>query len=557
MRLLQTIFKNLQPQKLTTDFFWSSKLNAMDDISTLEYTTQQLNLNFKKDAFKSVEHLDAFYAIDEKTHIVAKRISTQYINIDNISIEVRERMSNSAFLYHRQIFLVYLTLVENFAASQPSALLTLLARAVNSATEMIKWRFYNYQSAPANVWLQISQLYKITEIHGLLDSKVHPYQNTEAVDQANLTLSSAYVKVWMLGSLGSLSFKCQQIELVCTMLEKLMPKIQIHREYDAKNDLFYADTTLDSPAKRIRNHVPVETYRYWGIDRFNTNLELCLSFIEFNIPPKQQSMQEIVYNKHALATMMVLRTEWSRDKYQRQRRTEDRIKTVKTATTAYGFGSTCNKIAQYDQLQMQNGLKHYQGSKSFDERLSSHHVIKAFSEPTIFYVDLDNSHSNIVDESSQGIGLRITKQANEVNLGMMISVFVKDEKSTARIGVIRTIKAVTGNELHIGVKVLSSQAACVEMSNASLKAKDIGNSSSNHLNYFKADNANNSHSFTCLYLPTEVNRANKESLIIPKPEYNNRDLFRVNILGKDMIIKLTDITEQQEDWLRVGFSEDI
>jgi hypothetical protein len=362
----------------------------------------------------------------------------------------------------------------------------------------------------------------------------------------------------MLGSLESQSFKCKQVELICMLLSKWTSKILIQKEYDEKKHLFYIDTANDIPAKRIRNFKPAESYRYWCFDSVNSKIELCTSLIEYNIPPKQQSMHEITSNKYALETMRILRTEWSRGEYKRQRRTEDRIKTFKSAITAYGFENACNQIKLHNQIQVQRGQKHYQGSKTFDERLASHYVSKVFTESDVFHVDLDTSQSNIVDESKQGLGLglHVTKHVSEVHLGMLVSISVKEEKNTARVGVIRSIKPIAGNELHIGIKVLSTSASCVEVSNTSLKSKNIGENTQN-FEHFNTDISGNHHSFNCLYLPIDPDVSTKETLILPKLQYNNNDLFTINILGKDMVIKLTEILEQHEDWLRVAFSQEL
>jgi hypothetical protein len=138
---------------------------------------------------------------------------------------------------------------------------------------------------------------------------------------------------------------------------------------------------------------------------------------------------------------------------------------------------------------------------------------------------------------------------------MLISISVKEEKNTARVGVIRSIKPVAGNELHIGIKVLSTSALCVEVSNTSLISKNTGENTQN-FDRFNADISSNTHAFSCLYLPIELGVSTKESLILPKLQYNNNDLFTFNILGKDMIVKLTEILEQHEDWFRVTFSQE-
>src|SRR5450830_831617 len=66
MSFLQKIFKNLQAQKPAENFAWVNELNGMDDIAAIEHSTQQLNIDLKKNIFQDDQYLDTFYSIDEK-----------------------------------------------------------------------------------------------------------------------------------------------------------------------------------------------------------------------------------------------------------------------------------------------------------------------------------------------------------------------------------------------------------------------------------------------------------------------------------------------------------
>jgi hypothetical protein len=430
---------------------------------------------------------------------------------------------------------------------------------------MIKWRYYNYQSAPANVWLQISKLYIIGEKQSLLEKSVQTYQNQEIT-----TLSSIYMRACMLGSLESLSFKRQQIELVSEMLTNWTPKILIQNVFDEKKHLFYVDTASDMPARRIRNFKPADSFRYWCFDSVNSKIELCLSLIEFNISPKQQIMNDLINHKHALATLEILRTEWSRIEYKRQRRGHERIKTAKTATTTFGFENTCYHIKQHASIQVQRGEKYHPGNKTFDERLASHHIAKGNTEPNIIYFDLGAGQSNIVDESNQGLGLHISKPASEVSLGMMIGISIQGQKGDTKIGVIRSIKPIIGNELHIGVEILSKTAFCVEAKNNNRIAFKPTNSNSPNDNGFANTVSLNRKdfndtvsfnnyvvSFTCLFLPKESSISEQDTLIVPRLHYNKNDAYMVNIFGKEVIVKFTEALEHHENWLQVTYTEEV
>lgn len=551
MQLLKKIFGNPAPSKASTSLAWANGLSSMDDIIAIEYCTKKLNEDFKNGLFKDAQYLQALLSVDEKTHTIAERITSHYINIENIGIELEERITESVFFYHRQFFLVYFILIENLAAANHPWLAVMLARAMNSASQMIKWRYYSFNSAPANVWLQIAQLYKIAEQKSLLNYSVTLY-----TDQYPTTLSIAYIQACMLGSLESLSFKRQQIDLVSKLLAKWTAKIKIETVYDEKRHLFYVDTAGNVPAKRIRNFEPSDSCRYWCFDSINSKIELCFSAIEFNISPSQSALGEFITSKYFLSTLEALHLEWSRTEYKRQRRGEERIKTSKPATATYGFEDTCNQIQQYDNIQVHRGEKIYKGEKSFEDRLAAHNFVKGRSELDFVYIDLGTGHSNIVDESSKGIGIRVNKRAHEVSLGMMIGVSVQEPATGIWVGVIRSIKAMAACELHIGIEVLSKAAFCVHAKNTTLnmgKVRNITENTNAGNTSFSTSTAN----FTCLYAPKEQGISGQETLIVPRLQFNKNDTFKVNILGTEMYVRFTETLERHEDWIRVSYVENI
>jgi hypothetical protein len=517
----------------------------MDDISAIKFCAEQLHIDFKKNLFNDDQYVEDLFKIDEKTHIIVERISTHYINIDHINNDLEERIENTVFLYHRQIYLIYISLIEHLAPINHKSVPIMLARAMNSATQMIKWRYYSYQSAPANVWLQISQLYKIALERSLLNESLQAYP-----DQKHIKFSTAYIQACMLGNLESLSLKSQQIELVSQMLAAWTSNITIDDVYDEAKHLFFVDTATNGAAKRIRNFKPADSYRYWCFDDFNINIELCLSLIEFNITPNQHTIKHFVKNPYALATLEVLRAEWSRLDYKRQRRSEDRIKTVKSVTTAYGFEDICNQLKQYESPKTLSARKSAPSEDSLDERLASIQLAKSYAEPNVIYMDFGAGYSNVVDESIKGLGLHISKRANEVSLGMMVCVTIKEQKNISKIGVIRSIRPIAGGELHIGVEVISTKAVRAEAKTMNLNAPHADTKSSNSMLNLSI----NTSSSICLYLPKEDDISIHDSLILTKHQYNKDGFYKINILNEDLTLKLTDILEQREDWIRVNYS---
>ncbi|MDD2832987.1 MAG: hypothetical protein PHD12_03125 [Methylotenera sp.] len=566
MELLQKLFKYSATPKSKISLSWLNSFDHMDDISIIEMTTKKLSEDFKKNVFEEEIHLKALFTADEKTHSIVERLTTHFVNVENINAELEERISEAVCFYHRQLFLIYYTLTDFYFDQYQEHVQLFLARAFRNATQMVKWRYYNYQSAPANVWLQLSQLYRLAEKQALLNAKIQSYS-----DQDPISLSNAYIYACMLGTLENLSLKCQQIELASKMLVAWTSKISIDKTYDEHQHLFYVDTASNKSAKRIRNLKLEDSFRYWNFDSVNSKIELSISLIEFNISPKQPLMKELISHKDALETFELLHSEWSRVDYKRQRRSEDRSKTEKSVSTTYGFKEICDQIKQYENIKAQREGKSYQSEKSLDERLASHNINRG--EPNVIYMDLSVERATIVDESSKGMGINVNKHANEVNLGMLVGISAKDQKNNTKLGMIRSIKPIIGNELHIGVELLSNIAFYAPAENVSLQTPKLAFSAgqfSNHNDPYFANTefgdtgsfmnssfGSDPTNFTCLYLPREQSLSHQESLIIPKLQYNKNDIFKVNILGEDILLRFTKSHERHGNWVRVTFTTDI
>lgn len=310
MNILRKIFKHYVEPINRTSNTWTADLLSMDDISTIELSTKKLANDFKHDAFSNVQNMEVLISIDEKTHSIVERITQYFVHIENISKDQKTRISNAAFLYHRQLFLSYVDLSKNYTDINQRTLHIVLSRALRNATQMIKWQQYNHHDKPANFWAKISGIFKTAEQLSLLNAKIQSYS-----DQEPISLSSAYIQACMLGSLENISFKPQQIEIISRLLTAWTSKISIDISYDAEQHLFYIDTAANFPARRIGNFKTADTHRYWCFEDVNSKIELCMLSIQHNMSPRPLLMKEWITNEYALETLATLRTEWSLTHY--------------------------------------------------------------------------------------------------------------------------------------------------------------------------------------------------------------------------------------------------
>lgn len=524
---------------------WADHLSGMDDLSAVELCAKKLSHDFKNITFQNTQSLKALIQIDEKTHSIVERITAHFIHIEHMNQELKTRISNVVFLYHRQLFIIYLNLIEHHASIQQSTLHILLSRAIRNATQMIKWRHYSYQRSPANIWLQISAIYRIAEQHSLLNAKIQSHP-----DQEPISLSSAYIQACMLGTLETTSLKPQQIEFVCKLLSTWTAKIIIETAYDAGQHLFYIDTASDRPAQRIRNFKPADSYRYWCFEDVNATIELCIMLMEYKISPKQTQMKELISSKYALETLEILRNTWSKTDYKRQRRSQQRFKNSVSVNIAYGFDNICNQFEQYQRIRSRHSIKTHGQEYLFELRLNKHRPSK--NAPNVFYLKPNISEARVVDQSNHGLGVDVIKQSQEVTLAMLVSISSHSQKIGMQLGLIRSIRSLGNSQLRLGVELLSNFATCVTFKNISLAARLAqGNFAANTT---AAGFSEPSEVFTALYIPKEHSINQQETLIVPKLHYATGDILKGELLGQELMIRLHKALASDNDWTQVTFS---
>lgn len=306
MNILHKIFSPSPKASPPLGLAWMADLCKIDDISAIELTTKKLANDFKNNAFQDIQDLEALFTIDENTYSIVERITQYFIHIENIHEDLKTRILNATFLYHRQLFLTYVELSKNYPHTYQHTLHIVLSRALKNATQMIKWQQYNHHHMPANFWSDISGVFKAAEKHALLNAKVQSYPGQEPI-----SLSSAYIQACMLGSVQTIKFRPQQIETVSKLLSTWASKISIDTTYDAKQHLFYIDTAANFPARRIGNLKAADSHRYWCFEDVNSRIELCMLLIEYKISPKQPQMKELISEKYAAETLAALAAEWS------------------------------------------------------------------------------------------------------------------------------------------------------------------------------------------------------------------------------------------------------
>jgi hypothetical protein len=526
---------------------WLDELNSLDDLTALNITIQRMEDCLKDRKISDLDRLKTLSAIDQHNRRRMAKITTQYTKFDNLKPELKARISELAYTYYRQTYLIYFGLIEKFI-SEPDQhifdyewLQMLLGRAVNAATGMIKWRAFTQMPAPAHVWLQMFTIYRIAVNENLL------YESTALFeDEPSITLGSMLAQLFMLGSLDKANINCQQVQIVSQLLRLWLPTAQIHKNYDADNYLFFIDITKDTGARRIRNLELDSNCRYLDIQHFNFLVGDAIADLELKQRPEHLGLHEFTDHKVLLDTLKILRNEWSKSEYKRQRRREDRSQSTKSATICHGVAEVCQQVHNLANYNLTRGARLSAEGKSLDERLASHSVVK--SAPNIYFTGSNGDNWPILDESHRGYGVRVDKElARELTLGRLVGVVLKDQKNQIAIGLIKTIKPMSHEQCHMGIEIISRNPSWCQLVHMKRSDPNIDE-------HYGPAGLTQSHllAFPALYLPQEEGLSEHSRLLVPRIEFAKNENYQVSCMGVKSLITLAEVLEAQGDWVQVA-----
>ncbi len=554
----------------------ANKLKELDYIASIEHACQRLDLDLKENLFGNDDYLNYFLTIDDKTRIIVEKVKESYLKIDIINQQHKSRMASAVFAHHRLMFQIYFKLIASLAPIKHLQLGMLIGRAINNATEIIKWRYFNFQTAPGNVWLQIANLYDMAEKNQLTDKEIDFYPELKHCDDMPSTIASSYIMINMLGSMESHSLKPQQIDFMSKMLTLWTRNTRVETEYDEHRHLFSANLEKNTPAKRIRNLSQKSTNRFWCMDKINIKIQVLMQRLEMKKTSKSPDMKRLANHLYAHQTLQLIRNEWSLSEYKRQRRAHPRFKTDKTGTNVFGFEDTYYQIKHYEDSLV--SIKKHRFSeeianleKDIDALTSEKPVVE---ESMTTFMSLKQGFCNIVDESLNGLCMHVHKKPHELTVGMMLGIAIKENEHQTKIGIIRSVRTIENNMLRIGVEVISRSAlsihgAKIDETNNIVDTSIKTNRTETPPPLSEEDSVQESiqkiidtHTFgeeqsmfNCLLLPKEFAYKDVDTIILPKQFYQPESKYEVTIGDQQKTIMLTDTFEQHENWVRTGFSE--
>ena len=562
--IIQSIFgvkDAIKSNKLTA---WLSQLEELDDIAALQFSahqlTQTLNRADGEEILNLQQQLELLLEIEVLNQARLEKLSTQFSSVDNLKTELANNICEACYNYCRQSYICHLKIIEKlFGANKinseshfklegkiPSLI---IARALQATFNMIKWRLFSQSNPPASVWLQIFVLYRIASQQMLINNSIEVFKSAPMT-----TLAAHFVQVWMLGQLAQASLQKYQIEIAARILNTLLTRAYISSKLTPEQYVFYIDLEKDAAAKRMRNFEPNERCRYWELDELEKQMAIAFTVSDRGEIPQSLVFSKIDNPRKLNETLKALLDEWQKSGYVRQRRKFARQSSSKNARVNAGIADICKQVHQTNQISC--GLSLSRDGRSLDDRLRAHTVLRQSSSLSTGSGSLDTWI--ITDESTHGLGARVNKFGNIlVRPDKLIGLVFNEDPGKIIIGMIRSAKPTQGDQLRVGVEVISYYPTWVQM--RQIEANETYTNIKTEIDMFQETSKKNLGAgidmglFSGIYLPIEAGHSDSSTLILPKINFRANANYAITIAGTPKHVLLGQAIESRDDWVKVAF----
>ena len=573
-KIFQQIFSSAIIKKPNHFKAWLSELKDMDDLAALHLSTRHLTqlantatANASEDnqaenanTLTTTQRLNLITELEDLNKSRLEKLAVQLCNVENMKVELENSIFDACYNYCRQSYIVHLKLIEQVFGAEASsvekndvpdqqAVTLLVARALNAANNMIKWRLFSQTNPPAKVWSQVNTLYKIASKHNLLNVPVEVF-NLSPLS----TLAAYFVQCWMLGQLAQASLQKYHVEITMRILNTLCTRAHISSQYTPEQYLFFIDLEKDEPAKRMRDAYASDSCRYWELDELEKQLTIAMTVSDRGEIPQSLAFSKIDHAKKLNETLAILIEEWKGAGYLRQRRKTPRYASSRTARVNAGMADICSQVHQSNQIK--SGLRLSRDGTTLDERLRAHTTLRQSSNLSVNSGTLDTWI--ITDESQNGLGTRVNKYANILaRPNKLIGLMIDDDPSKITIGMIRSVKPTQANQLRVGIEIISHHPVSIQLMQ-SPQSERFGDTIVD-LNSLKKTNNLSSASvtdmgyFSGIYLPIEAGLSDSSMLLLPKISFRANSNYIVNMNGESSQILLGEPVESRDDWVKVSF----
>lgn len=533
------------PKGQEQDVHWLENLPQGDYLAAQDIVIARLRDFFAGDSPLDQQALDALMLIDERRTPIVRALTRQYVHAISLPKEVDERLWQSVSRYYALLASAYQRFLDHAlenAQSLPHDFPQLLLNILDCRRCLAMWRYFRFQQVGVGEWTLMHQTYRLAEKQGCTKLVLWRHRS-----EGETTIMTTYLQALMLGTIAPSDLLKHEVEIVANLLAGWCGSMKLADEFEPAEHLFYVNLDGDKGGRRIRRVEPRNTLRYWDTDAVVASVARAHLEIQQGKIPSMLGLPAGVRPADCQPLLEYLLAAWSRNAYQRQRRSEERRRTRLALSVVDGVESVCQFVrnASYSRRKDQAAGK----SEGVAPAEFSN---EATGEMSPAFPGVAAEKWMLFNESERGFGAEVRTYQNAwLRVGRLVAFDDGRGRHQAMVGVVRNIQFMQEDRRNVGIEVLSRRPTCVSL--RSLDQRPPASTPA-ETDIFTASTltGHGALPFVALYLPKDETRQLSAMLILPVLEYLDGGVYELRSEPYLYRIKLGRVIERNDDWICVA-----
>lgn len=417
--------------------------------------------------------------------------------------EFEQQIWQTAHDYLQQLDLAYaFHLHEQAAAPLPGLMHQALLQRLECLALLAIWHYLRYQALTEFFWRELHATFRMAEPIAAIAGAA----------------TARYLQVLMLDSVNRNNMTRPKIILVGSWLSRWCQDLTLAHDYDPKRHIFLVDLHVPRGARLIRQRMLGSDCRYWSVASLVARLQPMRQQLENGELPAAFPAKTSAQN--ALRLVEKLLAEWSPSGAHRERRADQRQNVMKYAQVVHGILNVCQHVKNM-------GFAPAQSVEMMAETPST------------------ESNWLIDNESRFGFGTFVYADFNRwLEPGYLIAMNYDLNPDLAVVGIVRSIEQRSAHKYSVGIEVLSHTPGYVRLQQLSESGGSLERLPP----------------FAALFLPqpdeqyTQGEREQPGTVVMPILDYVPAGLYELHTPQMEHVVQLSEVLEQQADWIRVAVS---
>jgi cyclic-di-GMP-binding protein len=542
--VIQSVQKVLRHQDSSEDLDWLDTLAGMTDLDSLIAIKEQLS---KMDFFypKHLKNkIDLVLDVDENSYRRVKRVTYNYLIKLKNNKSLKSDTQVVMYEYHRQLYASYSQILDAYKAQvkvklSPEQINLVLARYLNAAFMMSKWRYFDDQPAPFGVWDNVHKVIRIAEELAIMNKNLflYSYQIKET------SIATILKRGFMVDTLHKGNYSQLEIELTDRILKIWSTNPLIVNTFKPNRYHFFIQLEDGKGPERLRVQERFANCRYWKTTRLIDLMEAYLCAVDMQKPLREFGLEKVARSSVIVKLFKKLRIDWCVEGYARQRRSEKRNQKNSLINVSYGISTIHHRLMAKQAQQKEKESE--RGGFTFDLKVATHEINQTHSTRSATHVVGDENWW-MVDESKSGFAVDFgLEPASWAEIGLLVGYTEMGYKNAFNIAEIKSVRKLANGTYRAGFKKISYNVAAVRVS--VMEKTTFSQPVEGYYLDDGQDNVSYSEDFPGFLVDNDASLMPK--LLISRNQFKRGKTYNLNIDGDNHLIRAGKVINKQRDWI--------